>query len=794
MNVKIQLIFDGSSQEILLDEGQAAPITRSVYDLRSLGARRSAASKTLTASGRQADRVLGPVFDVSYESGIYSFDAYRRQRALLLEGDAVIMDGYVRLLQVSSVTDAQGRSERRTYELAMSDDAGDFFQQLGDLELADLDFTDLDHVLSSSQVISTIAHDWEDGYKYLWPQSDDDEYNLNEMQPGIFARQYWDRIFARAGYRYRWAGMDEDDVRFSRLIVPYAGNQPSLSPDDVAELSVDAQADNLEHASLPYSGDMTDWNENFVVDDEIRDPSGAYDPTTGNYDNPFYLSLNGIRTVYQFTITYSVKINNMEAGAIYLRRQDEGVLAAPGGFRLTPFLGFDVDGADSGYYSYLPPVTVQSGPGTSMLSLSPGDTTLGTYTQNISIALPTGTTNIDPGQLITNIIGSTAEQSTAFNTAHWSTSNAGTWNANSATLQMKIDIANIQMSIRPQISAIGFGTRIRMNRYVPKKVKQRDFVRSVCQMFNLLLEPDPDDERTIVVTSRDDYYDAGAARDWTAKLCYDLPRQVRRASLDLAKLTRLTYKQPNEQDLINQGYLDQSGDVYGELRFSSPDQNASGESAIEVVFEPSPIVQQTPNSSGWQGYVLPVSGIAPNTGIRIVYDGGSRNGLADYTIWDATGVVGYTGAEYNYAGHLDDPISPNFDLNFGPCEYYFYQTWSYVTNQNLYNMHWRRQLGQMSTGKVMSAYFSLTPLDMVLMKMNDKVFADGSWWNIVEVSDYQAGSGLPTKVTLITADDGIDLPRFRGRPTFKPGPGDLALDSVILLMDRVSRNRQPIDI
>ena len=104
-------------------------------------------------------------------------------------------------------------------------------------------------------------------------------------------------------------------------------------------------------------------------------------------------------------------------------------------------------------------------------------------------------------------------------------------------------------------------------------------------------------------------------------------------------------------------------------------------------------------------------------------------------------------------------LTPTFDINFGVCDYYFYST-SVLTNNNLYNLYWRRTVNQINVGKMLVASFHLTESDIQTLKLNDKIRIDNSWWNINKVMDYNANNEALTKVELISIDTEIDLANF----------------------------------
>jgi acetyltransferase-like isoleucine patch superfamily enzyme len=153
-----------------------------------------------------------------------------------------------------------------------------------------------------------------------------------------------------------------------------------------------------------------------------------------------------------------------------------------------------------------------------------------------------------------------------------------------------------------------------------------------------------------------------------------------------------------------------------------------------------------------------INGIAANTNIRILYDGGVKT-CQPFNIYEqgTTGTTGLT--SYPQTGHFNNALTPTFDINFGVCDYYFYQT-MVLTNNNLYNLYWRRTVNQINVGKMLIASFHLNEADVQTLKLNDKIRIDNSWWNINKIIDYNANDEVLTKVELISIDTEIELANF----------------------------------
>jgi hypothetical protein len=122
---------------------------------------------------------------------------------------------------------------------------------------------------------------------------------------------------------------------------------------------------------------------------------------------------------------------------------------------------------------------------------------------------------------------------------------------------------------------------------------------------------------------------------------------------------------------------------------------------------------------------------------------------------------------YPYVGHFDDPLNPTWDLNYATCAYYYYMP-STLTQNNLYNRYWRRTMGQINSGKMLTAFFNLKESDIQPLELNDKIRIDNSWWNINKVIDYNANGNQLTQVELISIDTEVQFMPFA---TGSPSPG-----------------------
>ena len=324
------------------------------------------------------------------------------------------------------------------------------------------------------------------------------------------------------------------------------------------------------------------------------------------------------------------------------------------------------------------------------------------------------------------------------------------------SVAFRTDFNDIQLVVEPNGVGLPSGSTLDMNQCVPVNIKQSDFVKAVLKMHNAFMIQDDVNTNQISITTRDAYYDSGAVVDWSFKL--DKSKEVSVQFIPELTSKEITFTYKADKDVVNEGYQNATREVYGVQLFKFDNQYIKGRDVQELLFSP------TPHGVTTFGAYLPyINGYAPKNNIRILLDSGQKTcGLI--TVLDY-GTTGNTSTVYNPFTHFFNPEQPTYDINFGVCDFYFYDL-NYFTPNNLFNTYYLRLLNQMNKGRMMTAYFQLNALDIRKLKLNDKIKIGNSLWNINKVIDYNANSNVTTKVELISVDDGTRI-----LPATKPPTG-----------------------
>ena len=296
-------------------------------------------------------------------------------------------------------------------------------------------------------------------------------------------------------------------------------------------------------------------------------------------------------------------------------------------------------------------------------------------------------------------------------------------------------------------------------------VGMSELLTSVFKMFNLYVEVDPNNEKNLLIETRDDFYKAGGTKDWTYKLARD--RDIALEPLGVLTDREYIYTYSEDGDYYNERYQNNRGHAYGRQRIEVDNDFVQSTKEVSVVFSPTPLVNDNPSNR-----IIPKiydadieEGYKPTeANIRVLYYGGL---LPSNPSWDFIGLqpaplnqpsnaIWTAQSTYPYAGHWDNPLTPTLDINFGlPYELY-YQANGFtgtlqVTNAGLFNVYHRNYINEVTDkdSKVMTALFYLEPTDINTLDFRDQIVIDNAYWRLNKVMNYNPFKEGLTKVELI---------------------------------------------
>ena len=748
-------------------EGTAFPLSFQVGDIRDISQRKGSFSKTITLVGSKNNNdLLNHYYDVNIVAGSFNINAVTTC-SVIQDGIPVMENASMQLTSVKKVQLTEQYEEHVEYEVLIKESKADFFTAINNKELTDIDFSDFNHAYDAFNVFNRFSNTEVDGFKYFLPGSGSVFTVTQEYKPAIFAKTYFDRIFQDAGFTYSWPDLVDD--KFDKLIIPYNGDTDNF---DYNDYTVKASAGPKTFISNGFAGSVGNpitFNLTTMPWTEIEDPQSIFNPATGNYTIPFNISSNNSQQYdYSVTMTYELRLVNSHTGTLY---SGTNTFASPVFYR--PRLLANINTTQVAAVNlYTNPAPLNGSTAITYAVQSPTSIPVGTTTilsQTVTASIPVTAPSVPSGAtafLKFDVLKDSFQlpNQPALNPS-WKTGSATGPQCAANKIRMHVVVTSINISITPSNNIYASAGIIDVNDYVPQKIKQNDFIKGIFNMYNLYVDVDKNQPNQLNLIHRDAYYDAGQEVDWTYKLAKDREQSLSFLPELTSKKVILTYTP--DTDGANATYTTATNQIYGQAEVVFDNEYVKDVTTKPVLFGPTPLIK-----SSFGAYVPMLSGQAPKTNIRILYDSTADVGLTScspYHIYDYGTVGMQSVTSYPYVGHFDNPLNPTWDLNFSVCAFYYYQPAS-LTDNNLYNRYWRRTMGQINSGKMLTAMFNLKDTDIQALRLNDKIRIDNSWWNINRVIDYNANANQLTQVELISIDSEINFMPFIS-PFGTPGVG-----------------------
>jgi len=328
------------------------------------------------------------------------------------------------------------------------------------------------------------------------------------------------------------------------------------------------------------------------------------------------------------------------------------------------------------------------------------------------------------------------------------------------TYIVTISSASINLAqITSQIVDVAYNGVISINENLPKGIFQKDFFLSICKMFNLYVFQDNLNEKQINISPYIDFYSSSVTNslDWSQKIDTGSAMSIKPMSQLNARY--YAYKYTPDTDYYNDNYLKKYGQSYGDNLYDSEFDFVKDTAATQIIFAPS-VLFQPQNHAHIDKYYTTIFKLSNNNSQEDPMDSVIRilmaKKLSIAHTWhiksDETG-GGSNLANlnvYGYAGHLDDPITPTIDINFGvPKELQFPAT-TYPTNNlfNTYHLPYLLEITDMES-KLLTCRVYLTAVDIYNLDFSKYIWINGVLFRLNKVTSYDPTSYRTTQVELL---------------------------------------------
>jgi hypothetical protein len=320
---------------------------------------------------------------------------------------------------------------------------------------------------------------------------------------------------------------------------------------------------------------------------------------------------------------------------------------------------------------------------------------------------------------------------------------------------MELEIFNGNVAITtttPTQVQINLGETIKVSETIPKGIFQRDFFLSIVKMFNLYVYENKFNDKELVISPYVDFYPevSANAEDWTNKIDRSKPLSIKPMSEVNARYYNYKFKADN--DFYGENYRKKYTEGYGDFIYDTRFDFVKETDTLEVIFAASVLFQQT-----GQDKVFPAIYKKSNSNnaedkmdsiIRIM----QTKKITSVNSWSimntSTTLASYT--SYGYAGHLDDPINPTNDINFGaPSEIQFSP--NRYPEVNVFNAYHSPYLAEITSeySKLLTCYALLDIIDIFNLDFSKYVFIDGVLFRLNKVENYNPMEYNTTKLSFL---------------------------------------------
>lgn len=753
LNYKIFLIEPNGNYAELDTSGIDFSTTFALSSIQDISAKRDTLSKNLTFPGTKLNnQIFGNIFnqsrfvDSDFDENLFvNFSVNKPVECFVLENSTPILKGF---LKFSSATIDNGKI---SYECIITGNVFSFFAQLGDLQLSDLDFAEYTHEYN----VRNISDSWRysiyvdgsqrdfqlgSGYTYpmisygdlVSPESEDvNKIHINNFRPAIYTKTYIDKIFKQptlSGFTYEIKGDDVFIDNFNSTIVPYNKDLLSQSQTGLQLIAFNFNSTQTYDVNNPDTT-MTGTYKNVVKfpDSPVVEEGTITYNSSQLFAQNYYSLFTWNRTVtsdmaIHFGTAYA-KNNSNKNLSVYLR-----VYSRP---KVTPAL------ASNGTWA--------------------------NFEANFGIIAETFIKTIVPGEEVSrnNLSVNIAQTTFDIDTEFYVSLELVQPNSEGFVQKFVTSVTNVTLRTPSVIDALVTYSVVYGDDIKPEPVsgvKQKDFIKSVCSLFNFYTYSYLDNPKHIIFQPYNSYYNfckpqniQSTVLDFSQKIDYS-DKVVFSSYGELAKKYSFTYKA--DSDYFNTLYTNDYKEIYGQ--YTETDSLGSvDEKKIELIFSPTPVVNYGNTDRITPEIYKSTDGINKtpyNSNIRILYFNGVKTCVAyPYQI----GKMVISGSTYVFTPYVEFPTTGIFqeypqtshikystgdtnynylsDLNFGECNrYYFPANGDQLLNvPNAYDAYYSNQISELTdlNNVLLEVKAMLTETDISNLDLRVPIYLQNQYGN-----------------------------------------------------------------
>lgn len=604
--------------------------------------------------------------------------------------------------------------------------------------------------------------DFKLGFGYVYPlfyagQTDPTEWTTSDFKPSLYVKTIFDKLLSSQGVSYKSQFLESE--YFRRLIIPSQSyidsnsGQVQLTDQQIKDCTVWTRFNNTggknpatsggtdpvgpgPYYLLATTGTSTGMSYGpFVVkfNDDTTAPStdtaSQYDPSTGKITIKKAGKYNlTVRLVLRLGIYIKYFGSNGTAGSFSL----QGGRNIPVRADIRDANGKSVSSTNAEFY------------------IDEGDYGAASFPNNLYLnkEIPVSLKNeflAAGSQYYVTVSFSTTKSDYKYKTfdrtvPFWYIANSGDFNGTMKLYVYANELSGVyntsdgsKMILALADTGVADGDKVEMNNFIPD-MKGIDLIKNLNKMFNLYWLQQPDG--SFLIEPRDDFYKSSGQyviKDWTYKVDRNQEYKIEPLYDLSSKIYSFTYDK--DETYENEDYSTEYLVNYGTKKVEVESDFVDQESDIELDFAASPQIDYLD-----KGVYMP-SFTKLEKDVRVYEKPGPRilfyGGLKPYN-WKIRNLFNKSKlslTHYGYAGHLDDPLNPRWDLNWGMCKKYYF-VWNNLTEDTLFKRFWGNYIDEITdrNSHLLTVKLILSELDMINLDIRDIIQVDNVHYRINKIT------------------------------------------------------------
>ena len=269
-------------------------------------------------------------------------------------------------------------------------------------------------------------------------------------------------------------------------------------------------------------------------------------------------------------------------------------------------------------------------------------------------------------------------------------------------------------------------------------ISQVDFIKSFCQMFNLVCLTDSK-QKSVEFIHRDEFYKGiEEADDWSQKLDLNKKQELKQIEEGLNSILKFEYTEDSNDDNLIE-FRDTYNTYYGNNQKLLDNEFLQGEKNVAKLPFASTLMDWTVSGTIFAPKMFNdffTKSLEPRV---LIYDG-LRNGN-----WN---LAGSSKTQYPFAYFIKNVSTPQ-DISLSFSNLKDISSGLQQNDLGLTDRYYKEQIRQINNGRLYTCYIKLNPVDIVNLDFRTPKLINGVYYYLNKVEDYLAGKDVSTKVELI---------------------------------------------